>query len=160
MKLEVDLEPAPFAKRVSQPPYARGSYNSEEWVFDDYDEDEEAMERCDYGHDDEPQHHVGADLPANGIRSLEVAWSSALEPGLGCVLKLNTAHSFGLKGQRGLFESQCKARAPTHSSVCPPACMPEMHWTDQSDLLCALPIRPEACARSDAPGKSASAEER
>ena len=72
MKLEADPEPAPFTKRPSNPPYARGAYNSEEWVFDDEDEEDEAVERYDFGHDDETQHHNGSSLPEDGIRTLEV----------------------------------------------------------------------------------------
>lgn len=71
LKMEVDLEPAPFTKRVSHPPYARGGYNSEEWVFDDEDDDDMPAEQYDYGEQDEPRHHAAGDQD-DGIRSLEV----------------------------------------------------------------------------------------
>ena len=72
MKLEIDSDPAPFSKRASNPPYARGAYNSEEWVFDDEDDEDDAVERYHFGHDDETQNHNGSSLPEVGIRTLEV----------------------------------------------------------------------------------------
>lgn len=71
IKLEVDLEPAPFSKRVSHPPFARGGYNSEEWVFDDEDDDDLPAEQHEYGDQDDPRHY-SAGGPDDSIRSLEV----------------------------------------------------------------------------------------
>ena len=71
IKLEVDLEPAPFGKRVSHPPFARGGYNSEEWVFDDEDDDDLPAEQHDYGDQDDARHY-SAGAPDDSIRSLEV----------------------------------------------------------------------------------------
>lgn len=69
--MEVDLEPATFTKRVSHPPYARGGYNSEEWVFDDEEDDDMPAEQYDYGEQDEPRQYAAGDQD-DGIRSLEV----------------------------------------------------------------------------------------
>ena len=71
IKLEMELEPASFTKRVSHPPFARGAYNSEEWVFDDEDDDDVAAERDEFGDQDEPRHY-STSIPDDGIRSLEV----------------------------------------------------------------------------------------
>ena len=65
--------PAPN-KRPSYLPYARGGYNSEEWVFDDEDEDDEgpAEQGDEGGEDDERAVGADGDLQETGIRSLEV----------------------------------------------------------------------------------------
>ena len=67
----MDLEPVSFTKRVSHPPFARGAYNSEEWVFDDEDDDDVAAERDEFGDQDEPRRY-STSIPDDGIRSLEV----------------------------------------------------------------------------------------
>ena len=72
MKLEPDLEPAPFTKRVSHPPFARGGYNSEEWVFDDEDDDDLPAEQDELGEEQDARHYY-ANMPDDGIRSLEVS---------------------------------------------------------------------------------------
>ena len=87
IKLEVDLEPAPFNKRRSHPPFVRGGYNSEEWVFDDEDEDDLPAEAHEYGDQEDPQHY-SAGIPDDSIRSLEVSFT-LWHPGLvSCVYLL------------------------------------------------------------------------
>lgn len=78
IRLELDLEPAPFGKRVSHPPFARGGYNSEEWVFDDDDDDDMPAEQHEFGDQDETRHYRTS-TPDDSIRSLEVSHLSCVK---------------------------------------------------------------------------------
>lgn len=65
----------------------RGGYNSEEWVFDDEDEDDLPAEAHEYGDQEDPQHY-SAGIPDDSIRSLEVSFT-LWHPGLvSCVYLL------------------------------------------------------------------------
>lgn len=61
-------------KRASHLPYARAGYNSEEWVFDDEDEDDDlpADQRHELRDEEDRMADENGDLGEAGIRSLEV----------------------------------------------------------------------------------------
>ncbi|DBA92727.1 TPA: hypothetical protein ACH3X1_002933 [Trebouxia sp. C0004] len=97
MKMEVDLEPVPFTKRVSHPPYARGGYNSEEWVFDDEDDDDLPAEQSDFGGEEGPRHYHAAGIPEDGIRSLEEE-EERFRPGTNKAVSLQVLKDAGVEG--------------------------------------------------------------